>query len=60
MEKRKQAYAEVQRILSEELPYISLFYMDNVCVYNKRIDGIRLSPAADFDFLQNIRITSDN
>jgi peptide/nickel transport system substrate-binding protein len=60
MEKRKQAYTEIQSIVTEELPYIGLFYMDNVCVYNKRIDGIRLYPAADYDFLQNIRIASGN
>jgi peptide/nickel transport system substrate-binding protein len=57
-EKRKQAYAEIQRILAEELPYISLFYWDTVCVSNKRIEGIELYPAADFDFLTNVRITS--
>jgi peptide/nickel transport system substrate-binding protein len=56
IEKRKEAYREVQRIVAEELPYISLFYMDVVCVSNKRIDGIQLYPAADFDFLSNIRI----
>jgi peptide/nickel transport system substrate-binding protein len=57
-EKRKQAYHEVQRILAEEVPYISLFYWDNVCVSNKRIEGIQLYPAGDFDFLTNIRIAS--
>ena len=55
-EKRKEAYSEIQRIVAEELPYISLFYMDNVCVYNKRIGGIRLSPTADYSFLTSIRI----
>jgi peptide/nickel transport system substrate-binding protein len=56
--KRKQAYHEVQRILAEEVPYISLFYWDTVCVSNKRIEGIQLYPAGDFDFLANIRIAS--
>src|SRR5256712_7018431 len=35
MEKRRSAYHEIQRIVAEDLPYISLFYMDNVCVYAK-------------------------
>lgn len=60
LEKRKAAYQEIQRIVAEDLPYVSLFYMDNVCVYNKRIEGIRLYPAADFDFLSDIRIASSN
>lgn len=55
-EKRKEAYSEIQRIVAEELPYISLFYVDNVAVYNKRIDGISLSPTGDYSFLANIRI----
>ena len=55
-EKRKEAYREIQRIVAEELPYISMFYADNVCVYNKRIEGIRLSPTADYEFLTRIRV----
>lgn len=57
MEKRKAAYAEIQRSVAEELPYINLFYLDVVCVANKRIDGIKLFPAGEFDFLTNIRVT---
>jgi peptide/nickel transport system substrate-binding protein len=60
MEKRGDAYREIQRIIAEELPYISLFYMDNVCVYTKRIEGIRLSPEEDFAFLADIRIAGAN
>ena len=55
LEKRKAAYQEIQRIVAEDLPYISLFYMDNVAVYNKRIDGVHLSPAADYVFLTKIK-----
>jgi peptide/nickel transport system substrate-binding protein len=55
LEKRKAAYQEIQRIVAEDLPYISLFYMDNVAVYNKRIDGVHLSPAADYVFLTRIQ-----
>jgi peptide/nickel transport system substrate-binding protein len=60
MDKRRDAYREIQRILAEELPYISLFYMDNVCVYTKRIEGIRLDPEEHFDFLADIRIAATN
>jgi len=60
IEKRKRAYHEIQRVVAEELPYVGLFYLDNVCVYSKRIEGIRLYPAADLDFLADIRIASSN
>jgi peptide/nickel transport system substrate-binding protein len=55
IEKRKQAYAEIQRIVAEELPYISLFYTDVVCVSSPRIEGIKLFPTGNYDFLTNIR-----
>src|SRR5262245_12989236 len=55
LEKRKAAYQEIQRIVAEDLPYISLFYMDNVAVYNKRVEGVHLSPAADYVFLTRIQ-----
>ena len=55
LQKQKAAYQEIQRIVAEDLPYISLFYMDNVAVYNKRIDGVHLSPAADYDFLTKLQ-----
>jgi peptide/nickel transport system substrate-binding protein len=57
MEKRRAAYAEIQRLVSQELPYVSLWHMNNVCVYNKRISGMKLYPAGDYDFLMDIRYT---
>jgi peptide/nickel transport system substrate-binding protein len=57
MDKRKEAYKEIQSIVAQELPYISLFYLDVVCVSNKRIEGIQLYPDGNFDFLTNIRIS---
>ncbi len=50
--RRKAAYAEIQKIVADELPYISLWYMKTTCVYNQRISNMRLSPAGDFDFLR--------
>jgi peptide/nickel transport system substrate-binding protein len=55
-DERKQAYAEIQRIAARELPYISLWHIDNVCVFNRRISGLKLYPAGDYDFLIDIRI----
>jgi len=54
--KRKAAYQQVQRIVAEDLPYVSLFYVDNVAVFNKRIEGMVLYPAGEYEFLSEIRI----
>jgi peptide/nickel transport system substrate-binding protein len=56
--KRKAAYQEIQRIVAEDLPYVSLFYMDNVAVFNKRIKGMQLYPAGEYEFLGEIEIAN--
>jgi len=58
MEKRKQAYQEIQRIVAEELPYVSLYHRDNVCVYNKRIEGVKLYPDANWTYLTDVSVRS--
>jgi ABC-type transport system substrate-binding protein len=55
-EKRKAAYQEIQRIVADDLPYVSLFYMDNVVVFNKRVGGMVLYPAGEYEFLSDITI----
>jgi peptide/nickel transport system substrate-binding protein len=44
-EKRKQIYAEVQKILQEDLPYLSLYHQQNVTVMRNNIDGYVTYPA---------------
>jgi peptide/nickel transport system substrate-binding protein len=50
--KRKQIYADLQRTLSEDLPYINLWYFDNVLVHSKRVHGMKLDPSGSYDFLK--------
>jgi peptide/nickel transport system substrate-binding protein len=53
---RKLIYAEVQRILAEELPSINLWYLDNVLVHNKRVHNLQLNPAGNYDFLRTAEL----
>jgi peptide/nickel transport system substrate-binding protein len=53
---RRRYYADIQRVVSEELPYVSLWYPDNVAVFNERIEGLWLFPTGNFEFLTDIRI----
>ncbi len=53
---RKPLYAEIQRILAEELPYIDLWYLDNVLVHNKRVTNLKLNPAGNYDFLRTAEL----
>jgi len=43
--KRKAAYTEVQKILADELPYISLYHRDNVAIMRSNIDGFEMYPS---------------
>jgi peptide/nickel transport system substrate-binding protein len=53
---RKPLYAEVQRIIAEQLPYINLWYLDNVLVHNKRVANLKLNPAGNYDFLRTAEL----
>ncbi|HTC49610.1 MAG TPA: ABC transporter substrate-binding protein [Candidatus Aquilonibacter sp.] len=55
-EVRKSIYAELQRILANELPYINLWYLDNVLVHNRRVRDLRLNPAGNYDFLRTAEL----
>ena len=48
--KRKELCSQIQKILSEELPYVPLWYVDQVSVHNRRLQ-VQLTPTGDFDFL---------
>ncbi len=55
---RKLIYAEVQRILAEEVPSINLWYLDNVLVHNKRVRNLKLNPAGNYDFLRTAELAN--
>jgi peptide/nickel transport system substrate-binding protein len=56
---RKQLYAEIQRILADDLPYINLWYQDNVLVHSKRVHGLTLNPSGNYDFLKTAELVAD-
>ena len=53
---RKQLYAEIQRTLADELPYINLWYFDNVLVHSKRVRNLTLNPSGNYDFLKTAEL----
>jgi peptide/nickel transport system substrate-binding protein len=57
---RKPLYAEVQGILAQDLPYIDLWYFDNVLVHNRRVRNLKLNPAGNYDFLRTAELVSQN
>ena len=57
--KRKMIYAEVQKILSTDLPYISLWHEDNILVRHKGLSGYEIVPNARFRGLEKAAFISD-
>jgi peptide/nickel transport system substrate-binding protein len=53
-ESRKRLYGEVQKLLAQAAPYISLWHRTNFALSDPQMSGIRLSPQGDFTFLRNV------
>jgi peptide/nickel transport system substrate-binding protein len=57
---RKPLYAEVQRILAADLPYINFWYFDNVLVRSRRVRNVRMSLEGNYDFLRSAELAPEN
>ena len=55
-QKRKALYDEIQRIVAEELPYINLWYLDNVLVHSQRVRNLQVSARGDYEFLKTAEL----
>jgi ABC-type transport system substrate-binding protein len=55
---RKTLYAEIQEVLADDLPYINLWYYDNVLVHSRRVQRLELNPSGNYDFLKTCEISS--
>jgi peptide/nickel transport system substrate-binding protein len=51
---RRRWYGQAQRVLAEDAPYISLWYKTNVAVSRTQIEGVKLTPSAEFTFLREV------
>jgi peptide/nickel transport system substrate-binding protein len=56
--RRKPIYAEIQSILAADLPYINLWFLDNVLVHSRRVRNLPLNPSGNYDFLKTAEITT--
>jgi peptide/nickel transport system substrate-binding protein len=51
---RARLYAEVQRLVAADVPWVPLWTKTNVAVFQPDLEGVRLSPTASFDFLRQV------
>ncbi len=50
---RAAAYAEIQEIVGRDLPYVNLWWSDNVLVHTRRLENVRITAAGNYDFLRD-------
>ncbi|HET7698438.1 MAG TPA: ABC transporter substrate-binding protein [Vicinamibacterales bacterium] len=51
---RRALYGDIQQAVARDVPYIPLWYKTNVAVFQPDLQGVRLSPIADFTFLKDV------
>jgi peptide/nickel transport system substrate-binding protein len=54
--RRREDYAEAQKILATDLPAINLWYRDTVIVHNKRLMHIVPTPSGSYAFLETAEL----
>jgi peptide/nickel transport system substrate-binding protein len=52
--KRRKTLFQIQRIIAEDVPYVTLWFPDNVAVHRQRIGDVHISPSGNYDFLTAI------
>jgi peptide/nickel transport system substrate-binding protein len=55
-ERRKRDYDAIQQIVAEDLPYVNLWYFDNVLVHTARVHNLEVSSAGNYDFLKTAEL----
>jgi len=53
---RKKIYAQVQQLAADDLPYVSLWWVDNVAVMNRRLVGFEAYPNGSFRSLATLTL----
>ena len=54
-DERRKYYSEVQKVVADDAPYISLWYKTNIAVMRPNLTGMRLSAQADFAGLKDVQ-----
>ena len=57
-DKRRAIYAQVQQLAAEDLPYVSLWWLQNVTVLNREVAGFEPHPNGSLLSLANVRLSS--
>jgi peptide/nickel transport system substrate-binding protein len=58
--RRKEIYSNVQKLISDDLPYINLWHSVNIALIRKNIEGFILYPDEDMISLKDVYFTENS
>jgi peptide/nickel transport system substrate-binding protein len=58
LDRQADLYRDLQRLLLEELPYVPLWYEDQIDACRKEVEGYRLAPDGNYDGLVDVQLRS--
>lgn len=53
-QKRKEIYSMIQKVLSQDIPVIPLWYEDNYAVFSRQLKGVQIRPSGSFEWATEI------
>jgi len=56
-QQRRRIYSQIQQILARDLPYLNLWYLDNVLVHSPHVRNVQLGVSADYLFLARAELS---
>ena len=56
-ERQQTIYAELQKILANDLPHIYLWYPATIAIYRERVGNLNLEPSGDWSAVRNVKLT---
>ncbi|HEY3926813.1 MAG TPA: ABC transporter substrate-binding protein [Candidatus Koribacter sp.] len=56
-DQRRRDYFEIQQAINRDVPYINLWWFDNVLVHSRRVTNLQVSAAGNYDFLRTAQLT---
>jgi peptide/nickel transport system substrate-binding protein len=59
-EDRRKYYSQAQKVIAEDVPYVSLWHKTNLAVAQTTIDGLRIGPQAHMSVLKDVRKAGAN
>lgn len=59
-EKAKELYAQIQDIVSREVPIFPLYYQANIAIAKKNVGNIKVDASGNWSFVKNLTVQKED